>query len=114
MSGLTCQPLGQATAVTGTQRRWKQDDSLGSAAEGWQSRQWAGVCQMREQGNVAPAGGNNLDKGIGTCTCLEKHKSRSIVAVQSKVQAVVMDRAMILCNWLMCTIPEDQVYPVGR
>lgn len=49
---------------------------------------------MRKQ-VTASMGGNDLDKGIESCICLETHKSMCVVGALSVMQAVVVDRATI-------------------
>ena len=51
---------------------------------------------MRKQVKAPPTGENNLAKGLGSCTCLEKQKSMSIIGAYSVMQAVVVDEAMIV------------------
>lgn len=63
--GRQCQPLAQVPAAQGMQREVETGGLPQSAQEGWESQQWAGVCQVRKQVKVAPKGGSNLDKGIG-------------------------------------------------
>ena len=51
---------------------------------------------MRRHVKVALMGGNDLGRGTEGSTCLEKHKSVSIVGASSIMQAVVIDKAMIV------------------
>lgn len=74
-------PLGQAADVRGMQRGRSrtQGGSPGPAPEVWESQHWTGVCQVRKPVSTAPVGGDNLGKGVESCTCLEKHRSLSLI-----------------------------------